>query len=167
VSATTPFDDIIRRLDTPLVVVTTAANGQRSGCLVGFHCQCSIEPLQYAVWISAANFTHHVAVDASVVAVHFLDEADHDLAELFGGETGDVVDKFASCEWTEGPGGVPLLDRARNRIVLERTALVDAGGDHVCFVGAPVETTSSGNIRPLRLTDADDIEPGHSATNDD
>ena len=31
------------------------------------------------------------------------------LAELFGGETGD--DKFARCEWSAGPEGLPILAR--------------------------------------------------------
>jgi hypothetical protein len=29
--------------------------------------------------------------------------ADGELAELFGGETGDEVDKFDRCEWRPGP----------------------------------------------------------------
>ena len=39
------------------------------------------------------------------------------LAELFGGETGDEVDKFARCAWHEGPEGVPMLDGCANRFV--------------------------------------------------
>ena len=39
------------------------------------------------------------------------------LAELFGGETGDEVDKFARCEWHDGPEGVPILDACANWFV--------------------------------------------------
>jgi flavin reductase (DIM6/NTAB) family NADH-FMN oxidoreductase RutF len=35
---------IMSALDAPLVVVTAAEAQERAGCLVGFHCQSSIEP---------------------------------------------------------------------------------------------------------------------------
>ncbi len=106
----TSMDDLTGDLDYPMVIVTAAANGERSGCLVGFHTQCSIEPMRWAVWISKANHTHHVARDAAVLAVHFPSVDDEDMAELFGGETEDEIDKFDRCDWTEGSGGIPLLD---------------------------------------------------------
>jgi hypothetical protein len=68
-----------------------------------------------------ANFTYRVALFAEHVAVHFLDEGDHDMAELFGGHTGDEIDKFASCQWDRGPSGVPLLERCPNRFVMRGT----------------------------------------------
>jgi flavin reductase (DIM6/NTAB) family NADH-FMN oxidoreductase RutF len=58
-------------LEYPMVIVTAAANGERSGCLVGFHSQCSIEPLRWAVWISRVNHTWPVARAARVLGVHF------------------------------------------------------------------------------------------------
>ena len=57
-------DDVVEHVDQALIVVTTAANDQRSGCLVGFHTQCSIEPFRYAVWLSKANLTYRVALFA-------------------------------------------------------------------------------------------------------
>ena len=73
------------------------------------------------------------------------------------------MDKFAQCEWTPGPSGVPLLTRCGTRIVLERLALFDDGGDHVCVVGAVVEATAAPDLTPLRLSDGHDITPGHEA----
>jgi flavin reductase (DIM6/NTAB) family NADH-FMN oxidoreductase RutF len=150
-------------LDAPLAVVTTAANGQRAGCVVGFQTQCSIDPVRYAVWVSKANHTYRVALFATHLAVHFMDQADHDLAELFGGATGDDTDKFASCDWSSGPGDVPLLVRCPNRVVLVRTALWDDGGDHVCFVGEPIDARSTDELVPLRMSAARDVEAGHPA----
>src|SRR4051812_29301909 len=98
-----------------MVIVTAAADGDRSGCLVGFHTQCSIHPAQWAVWLSKVNHTHGVAAAAQWLAVHFPSADDRDVAELFGEETGDDVDKFAGCEWSAGPDGVPVLDRIPNR----------------------------------------------------
>lgn len=155
------FDALVRALDAAMVVVTTAAGGERAGCLVGFHAQCSIHPRQYAVWLSRANHTYRVALLADHVAVHPLGRGDGDLAELFGGETGDDIDKFTRCAWQDGPGGVPLLRRCAGRLVLRRTAVIDVGGDHSCLVGEPVMAESGPSVALLRLADVMHVVPGH------
>src|SRR5436309_11032282 len=93
-----PMDTLTSELEYPMLIVTTAAGGERSGCLVGFHTQCSIDPPRWAVWISKENRTYRVAQGATTLAVHFPSVDDRELAELFGEETGDEVDKFAACE---------------------------------------------------------------------
>ena len=158
--ARTDFDELVGRLDHPMAVVTTAAGDERAGCLVGFHAQCSIEPPQYAVWISKANHTYRVAALAETFAVHFLGRADRALAELFGTTTGDDTDKYARCSWVEGPEGVPVLDQIADRFVGRRIALLDPGGDHVCVVLAPVQATS-GQGPLLGYGEVDDLEAGH------
>ena len=158
------FDSLVAILDTPMIVVTTALEETRAGCLVGFHAQCSIEPRRYAIWLSKANHTCRVALHAEHFAVHFLGKDDRDLAELFGTTSGDTTDKFARCEWTAGPDGVPLLDRCRQRVVLRRTGLLDEGSDHICFAGEPVEVSESGSFVPMRLSEVADLTPGHEAT---
>ena len=143
---TDAFETIAKGFDPPLVIVTTAAGDQRAGCVVGFHSQCSIDPLRYAVWLSKANLTYRVALLATHVAVHVPVAGDKELIELFGGTTGDEVDKFARCEWTAGPGRRPAAGACPNRIVLERTSLHDDGGDHVCCVGEPVHAETTGEL---------------------
>lgn len=157
------FDDLMARLDPPMAVVTTVVEGERAGCLVGFHAQCAIEPPRYAVWLSRANDTYRVGALAEVFAVHLLREGDHDLAALFGGETGDDVDKFARCDWTEGEAGVPLLDACPDRFVGRRVGLVDADTDHVCVVLEPLAAEAGPPLARLRLHEVDDVEPGHPA----
>ncbi len=159
---TDPFAELVALTDTSLAIVTTASNGQRAGCVVGFHTQCSITPPRYAVWLSKANLTYRVSLFATHIAVHLLGRQDHDLAEIFGGKSGDDVDKFALCEWSPGPAGVPLLTRCPNRVVLERATAWDDGSDHVCFVGIPVESHCPDGLVPLRLSGVH-IEAGHEA----
>ena len=156
------FDAVVAALDTPMIVVTAAAGGECSGCLVGFHSQSSIDPNRYCVWISKANHTYGVIVRASHFAVHFLSDHDHDLAKLFGGSTGDVVDKFAHIDTSIGAGETPTIDRCSNRLVARRTALVDEGGDHVCVIGEPV-TVEFAPFVPLRIGNVSDVSPGHAA----
>ena len=96
-----------------MVIVTTAVAGERAGCLVGFSAQCSIDPPRLMVWLSEKNRTTRVAQGAGSLLVHFLARDDHDLAALFGGRTGDEVDKFSRCRWRPGPAGLPLLDHCQ------------------------------------------------------
>ena len=96
------FDSLVTHMDTAMIVLTASDGRERAGCLVGFHTQCSIDPVRYCFWLSKANRTCRVALFASHFAVHFLDRADHDIAVLFGANTGDEVDKFADIEWQPG-----------------------------------------------------------------
>jgi flavin reductase (DIM6/NTAB) family NADH-FMN oxidoreductase RutF len=163
VAATKPgFDELVGELDYPMLVVTASAGGERSGCLVGFATQCSIDPARFAVYISEKNHTLSVASGAAALGVHFLSADDGDVAELFGGETGDEIDKVAAVEWHEGPGGAPLLDRCPNRFVGRVLDRHDAG-DHVCFVLEPMEVEFAGKFTPLPFQRAKKIDPGHEA----
>ena len=160
---TDPFDQLMAATDPAMVVVTAAAGDERSGCLVGFHTQTSIDPHRHAVLISKANHTFDVAVRATHLAVHFLTEADHELASAFGTLTGDRVDKFARVPWRRGPQGVPVLTACDHGLVGRKVSLLDDGGDHVAVTLDPVEVWSRGTFHPLRLSDVSDLTPAHDA----
>ena len=155
------FDSLMVSLDSPMAVVTAAAGHERAGCLIGFHAQCSIDPGQHAVWLSKANHTYRVALLATHLGVHLLTEDDRDIAVLFGTVTGDDTDKFAGLTVESGPDGVPLLATCPNRLVVRRVALLDVGGDHVCFVTEPIAAATAGRFRPLRLSAVSDLVAGH------
>lgn len=160
----TDIDALLEPLDPPLLIVTTAHRGERSGCVVGFHTQAGMEPVRYAVRISKANHTYGVAVRAERLAVHLLGERDHALAVLFATTTGDQIDKFAACAWTPGPDGVPLLDDLPRRFVGRRLSLVDDGSDHVEITLAPEDVEAPPSTdRPLRVSDLRGVVPGHPA----
>ena len=155
------FDDLVGRLDYPMLIVTAAKGGRKSGCLVGFSTQCSVDPPRYLVCISTANHTADIAKDSDHLAVHVLGREDRHLSELFGEETGDDVDKFARCSWTERHG-VPVLDGPKAWFVgrvLDRVPL----GDHVGHVLEPVEVRDAGDLDLLTFQQVKDMEPGHPA----
>ena len=149
-------------LDYPMFVVTAAAGGSRAGCLVGFTTQCSIDPARFLVCLSRRNHTCRVAADAELLAVHVLDRDQRALAELFGTETGDDVDKLARIAWTEGPSGTPLLDDCPNRFVGRVVDRFDAG-DHLAFLVEVVEAWSADPGPLLTFQSVRDLEPGHRA----
>ena len=156
------FGAVSSSLDPPLIVVTAAEGRERAGCLVGFHCQASIEPLRYTVWLSKANHTYRVALRSTHLALHFLTAADLPLAERFGTLTGDRTDKFAGLPVSAGPGGVPVLAQCPHWLAARRITLLDDGGDHVCAVTEPVAVHSGGRFEPLRLSHAAHLNPGHT-----
>src|SRR4051812_28760493 len=145
-----------------MFIVTTAAGDDRAGCLIGFATQASIDPSRFFVCLSDKNRTYRVARGATHLAVHFVPAEREDLAELFGGETGDEVDKFARTGWRPGPSGVPLLDGCANRFVgriLERVTL----GDHVGHLLEPVAVEYGTQGDEFTFHRARQIEPGHEA----
>ena len=157
------FDRIMRTLDSPMAIVTTRSERERAGCLIGFHTQSGIEPSSMSIWLSKANHTFRVSTFAEVFAVHFLSGDDMELAELFGTNSGDDIDKFAHCGWSSGPGDVPLLDDCPNRVVGRKVAVLDAHADHVCVVLDPEEASYAGDFEPLRLSQVVHLRAGHEA----
>jgi flavin reductase (DIM6/NTAB) family NADH-FMN oxidoreductase RutF len=154
------LDEFVADVDHPMLVVTTVAGELHAGCLVGFHSQCSIEPLRYAVWLSKANRTFRVAVHADFFGLHFLEAKDRELAELFGARTGDDEDKFAQCDWQRGPEGLRLLE-CRATVTARRVGMHDDGGDHVCFVLELQQGTPPADFEPLMFSRIQDIDAGH------
>jgi flavin reductase (DIM6/NTAB) family NADH-FMN oxidoreductase RutF len=159
----TAFDRFVEPLDPPLIILTTVHDGERSGCVIGFHAQCSIEPRRYAIWLSKANHTFGVALHAELFAVHVVDQAHRQLAELFGGTTGDEVDKFDRCSWTPGPGGVPLLDDLADRLVGRRVVWMDDGSDHACLTLEPIRIDVTEPPPVIRASELAHLRPGHEA----
>ena len=147
-------------LDYSMLVVTTAAGGEIAGCLVGFASQVSIRPPRFLVCLSVRNRTFRVALKASVLVVHFVPAEATELAELFGGETGDEVDKFARCEWHPGPDGAPIVSGLENWFagrVLERLDF----GDHHGFLLEPLACHGGDGTASFTFRRAKAIEPGH------
>jgi flavin reductase (DIM6/NTAB) family NADH-FMN oxidoreductase RutF len=156
----TEFDRLMSLLDYPLFIVTTAAGEERAGCLIGFASQVSIHPPRFLACLSVKNHTYRVAVRASVLVVHLVPAQAGRLAVLFGGKTGDEVDKFAGCDWNPGPEGVPVLSELENWFagrILGRSDL----GDHCGFLLEPIEGQARRSASQFTFRRAKWIEPGH------
>lgn len=158
------FERIVGLLDYPMFVVTTRVEDQKAGCLVGFTSQVSIHPARFLVGLSKRNFTYRTAEHgATLLAVHLLTREHRELARLFGGETGDTVDKFSRCAWTEGPGGLPILADSPAWFagrILDRFDL----GDHVGHLIEPLDGCVRADLHDLvSYSDVRDLDAGHRA----
>jgi flavin reductase (DIM6/NTAB) family NADH-FMN oxidoreductase RutF len=157
------FEALVALLDYPMFVVTTRAGDEVSGCLVGFASQTSINPPRFLIGLSKRNRTFRVAQESTHLAVHVVAREHIELAKLFGGETGDEIDKFERCAWHSGPEGVPVLDDAAAWFVgkIERRFEV---GDHVGHLLAPIAGQPPGDLTDwTTFADVRDLTPGHEA----
>jgi flavin reductase (DIM6/NTAB) family NADH-FMN oxidoreductase RutF len=149
-------------LNYTMLVVTCRADDQPAGCLVGFTTQTSIDPPRFLVCLSRTNVTTRVAARAEHLAVHQLGREDVDLARLFGEHTAEDENKFTRCAWTDGPHGVPILDRAVAWMV-GRVLSIGDGGDHAEFLLEPVDGHRRRYARALMFTDLPHLDPGQEA----
>jgi flavin reductase (DIM6/NTAB) family NADH-FMN oxidoreductase RutF len=162
VDAAATFHALVGGLEYPMFIVTARAGGEPLGCLVGFATQTSIDPPRFAVCLSHRNRTYRRARDAELLGVHCVPEHAAALAELFGGETGDDVAKFACCAWHEGPGGVPIVDECPNWFV-GRVLWRAGAGDHDAFLLEPVAAQRAADEGEFTFHRAKRIDAGHEA----
>lgn len=157
--------DAFRRIsldwDPAMFIVTTVADGHRAGCLVGFAMQASIDPPRVLVGISRSNYTHEVAGRATALALHCPPVGARSLAELFGGESGDEVDKFARCRWREGPHGLPILEGCGTWLV-GRIVTRMPMGDHTGMLCEIVDAREGDDGPQLRFRQVRHLDPGHA-----
>ncbi len=156
------FDALVGDLEYPMFIVTARAGDEPLGCLVGFATQMSIDPPRFLVGLSHKNRTFRRGGDSEIFGVHAVPEHAAKLAELFGGETADEVDKFARCEWHAGPEGVPILDDCANWFVGRVLWRHDAG-DHDAFLLEPIAARHGSGEREFTFHRARRIDPGHEA----
>jgi flavin reductase (DIM6/NTAB) family NADH-FMN oxidoreductase RutF len=157
------FDRLAGLLNYTMFVVTTAAAGHASGCLVGFATQTSLKPPRFLVGLSRRNHTYGVALRAQHLAIHIVARRDIGLARLFGSQTGDEIDKFERCSWHSGPEGMPILDDAVAWFVGKTLDRLDIG-DHLGYLLEPVAGHAPEHADDLvSLSDVLDLEPGHDA----
>jgi flavin reductase (DIM6/NTAB) family NADH-FMN oxidoreductase RutF len=148
-SPLSPFFDLI---DYAYFVVTVRSpETEMSGCLAGFVTQCSIDPPNFLVCISKVNLTLGVAERSPGMGLHLLGQHQVDLARLFGEETGDVVDKFASA---------PLLVDAA--VSMEGQILGHFSvGDHEAFLMRGARAVAGNHSGLLTYRSAPTLHPGH------
>jgi flavin reductase (DIM6/NTAB) family NADH-FMN oxidoreductase RutF len=145
-----------------MFIVTARAGDERVGCLVGFATQASIDPPRFVVCLSHANHTYRRAGDAAAFAVHAVPADAAQIAELFGGQTQDDVDKFAQCRWRDGPEGLPILDDCPNWFAGRVLGRLDAG-DHDAILLEPFAAQAAPERGELTFHRAKRITPGHEA----
>jgi flavin reductase (DIM6/NTAB) family NADH-FMN oxidoreductase RutF len=135
---------------TPLVVVTAAHAGARSGQIAVSAHGASILPnhprLTVALW--KTNYTRDLVDWSGRFALHLLREDQDELVYHFGLQSGRTVDKFAGIEHETGGDGLPLLHGCLAAFICRVVARLD-GGDHTLFLAAAREVLQRRDGSPL------------------
>jgi flavin reductase (DIM6/NTAB) family NADH-FMN oxidoreductase RutF len=155
------FLKLLGSLDYPVFIVTASDGERREGCVIGFATQTSFDPPRFLAGLSRANRTFRLAAEVDALAVHLVPRGATDLVELFGGETGDEIDKFERCAWTAGPRGLPILDDCPTWFAGDICARLDLG-DHVGHLLEPFAARYVPGPYE-RFQQVRDVEPGHPA----
>ena len=144
------------------VVTTRSAEGEPSGCLIGFATQCSIAPPRFLVCISKVNRTYFVSERSDALALHLIGRDQTELAALFAETSGDSVDKFSQCRWQPGITGAPILSESAAWLegtIVQRWSV----GDHQALLARPVTGGPGSHRDVLTIQAAPHFHPGHPA----
>jgi 3-hydroxy-9,10-secoandrosta-1,3,5(10)-triene-9,17-dione monooxygenase reductase component len=126
------------------IVTTRAPGGGPVGLTANSFNSVSLDP-PLVLW-SLALSSQHIDVfrHAGWWVVHILSAGQEALSARFASR---VADRFEGVAWSEGEGGVPLIEGCTARFVC-RTAFEYEGGDHAIFVGQVMELTRD-QVAPL------------------
>ena len=135
---------------TPLVAVTAAHDGRRSGQIAVSAHGASIVPerprLTVALW--KGNLTHDLALAGRAFAVHLLGAEQDELVFHLGLQSGRDLDKLATLAHEVGATGAPLL---RDCLAVWECRLLNQmdGGDCTVFLGEVVSSAIHREGAPL------------------
>ena len=141
---------LMSMLWTPIVAVTAAADGWRSGQIAVSAHGASIVPqrprLTVALW--KRNLTRDLVDRSGAFAVHLLREDQDELVYHLGLQSGHKLDKLATVEHEVGQTGSPLLRDCLGFFECRVLNRMD-GGDHTIFLGEVVHSDARGEGKPL------------------
>ena len=136
--------EVIYKLSYGLFVLTSAAAGRESGCIINTAGQVTSEPNRISITVSKSNFTHDLVKEGGRFNLSILSEsAGFDTFKHFGFQSGREVDKFA---------GYAACQRSANGLYY-----ITAGTNG--FLSGTVEQTLDLDTHTLFIAGVDDMEP--------
>jgi flavin reductase (DIM6/NTAB) family NADH-FMN oxidoreductase RutF len=102
---------LLRHLTSPVVAITTAADGRRNGLISNSAQRASLVPStqRVSVYLSKINLTHDLVRESGVFGMHLLRRDQWDVIWKLGLRSGRDGDKFDGIAVRRGTTGCPLL----------------------------------------------------------
>jgi len=143
----------LRHLTTPIVAVTSSANGRRNGMIANSAQRASLVPSlpRISLYISKPNFTHDLVYASGVFGIHLLRSDQWDLIWHLGLQSAREVDKLAELAWQTGETGCPLLDDCLTAYECRVINAMDAGA--ATFFLGDVVSVSHGRTGPVMTSE--------------
>lgn len=142
--------DAMRRMASPVVVVTAEPEGQPPrGATIGSFTSLALSPPLVSFNVTKGSRIHATLSAAERFAVHLLAFDQAGLAARFADPDLDSDAQFAAFEVTrDGSGAPPILDGGLGVLLCSHAHRMDAG-DHTVFVGRVTDVLPGRDARPL------------------
>ena len=127
--AASQAEEIFRRLNRELWVVTSATQNDRGGLLATWVSQASLNPQRPVILAGLApnHFTTQLVRQSGNLAVHLLDVDQTDVAWNFCRDSGRQRDKFANIELSNTLESTPILAKCHSFLFGRVFACVETG----------------------------------------
>lgn len=128
------FRKIMRRVPSPVVVVTAQGDEEARGITIGSFTSVALDPPLVSFNVGCASRMFDVMETCPRFVVHVLSEKQVHLAKRFAvpGLTGN--EQFQAVSYTSDGDGSPLLDGVTARLYCSPHDSI-AAGDHVLYIG--------------------------------
>lgn len=143
---------VMRRVASPVTVVTAASGGEQRGATIGSFTSVSLDPPLISFNVQKDSSLHVVLLGADSFAVHLLSEAQADLANHFALPDLTAEEQFRGVPYGTAPDGSPILPDTFGVLHCERYAVHNAG-DHSLFLGRVLRVTEADADGPLLYYD--------------
>ena len=135
---------LLRRMASPVTVVTCWADGKPQGATIGSFASLSLRPALVSFNVQRQGRFHAAVTSAPRFAVHALTADQADLADRFASSDDDVSDLFAEVI----PGTPPLLSETQGILVCQPFAQ-HVTGDHTLLIGQVIRVVPGADAAPL------------------
>ena len=126
------YRDAMSEVPTSVNVVTTIFEGQRFGFTASAVCSVSDDPPTLLVCLNRASSSFRAFAGATHFCVNTLAPDQITIAENFGGKRSGG-ERFAEGNWTQGMGGLPVLEGAVAHFECQLTQSLDIATHRVLF----------------------------------
>lgn len=134
--------ELLRRLASPIVAVTSAHAGRSNGMILDSAIRATISPAhpRLSVYVHKWHLSHDLIWGSGRFAAHLLHQGQFELVHQLGFRSGrEVPDKLAGVSWRAGEGGVPVLEDCYAAFECRLLNTMDAGPSTL-FLGEIVAT---------------------------
>lgn len=134
-------------LRSGIYVVTSAHRRVTAGCTCVWVSRASFMPPLMAVSLATSRQTFDVVKTSSRLCINILGESQHELARMFGFNTGYEVDKFAGVPLRKGKSGAPIIESCAAYLDCKVQSIIEAG-DHSIVLAEVIDAGQLSNERP-------------------
>jgi flavin reductase len=106
------YRDAMSLLGGAVNIITSNGPSGKVGFAATAVCSVSDQPPTLLVCTNRSSTSYRPIIENAVLCVNTLSSSSEELARIFGGQRGKIVDRFAHGEWTIGQTGAPILASA-------------------------------------------------------